>query len=807
MRNDEDVRFQHISVEDINLVIKKMVPYDSPLAERVQALVFDLISLSPKYLLDMQEFASSADPILLSDEDCQAIIAMVKTNKNTETWAVSYMLAQFTTDHKDKLFTDACWQFMSKYLQIMLRIAQSDDNHYKKISKLGVRVRMALDTHSPQADILKQLITIHASSNNAYENLNDIEVYENSKSREEKEAAAKTDNITKKIGEIRLAYEVAIKDKAFIERESRASRQDSEPKNVNDTRAARYTDEATRLIRIAAQYHKNNVAKLENVADDDPPALLDNDYMPPIAAAKSSQLQQFQVKTNYLHSKRNQFLLPSNTRVLPILSYQLLFKKLWDVVIKGDLSERQVATVLLLSLLSGRQINVIASEISTNKSQRQFLIEEDSGETVIKNTINVTLNRRGKIKPHIKSDSNYFSLPLPHPIQAILQYKFEVKKDAIDELLKTLKSDLVLSSFSSQHIESALAFIIKHEIKEPLHADVITGVEVEHSPALYYASMDTSSLLSTYQSALNVLSDRCFKSFTNIYFYRVENAKASLKILNPKSHHLWQGHKDPFFINMPIIASNINKKYIGSEMALDDKVCSRFFSHLNTHVQDYNGRLIRDAKIGRDTYIEQFNAYSLWLWHIIQIQTGIRPVNDVPGYLHQFNFMHDIYWVSDKAIRKGDDGGRLIPISHFLKIALQNYLIYLKQFASLHNPIYPNHQLPIEEILQSQIPLLQVFSYNPKGFVAISPGRIRRLLGNFLTHQDNWLRHQLRSMLTNKVDEVYICALFGHEHADQEVFHPMSSSSIMPYKSTLAAHLDEVAQELQLTQVEVTLYG
>lgn len=62
-------------------------------------------------------------------------------------------------------------------------------------------------------------------------------------------------------------------------------------------------------------------------------------------------------------------------------------------------------------------------------------------------------------------------------------------------------------------------------------------------------------------------------------------------------------------------------------------------------------------------------------------------------------------------------------------------------------------------------------------------------------------------MLTNKVDEVYICALFGHEHADQELFHPMSSSSIMPYKSTLAAHLDEVAQELQLTQVEVTLYG
>ena len=89
MRNDEDVRLQHIPVEEINLVIKKMVPYDSPLAERVQDLVFDLISLSPKYLLDMQEFASSADPILLSDGGCRASIAMVKTYKSTEPRAVS----------------------------------------------------------------------------------------------------------------------------------------------------------------------------------------------------------------------------------------------------------------------------------------------------------------------------------------------------------------------------------------------------------------------------------------------------------------------------------------------------------------------------------------------------------------------------------------------------------------------------------------------------------------------------------------------------------------------------------------------
>ena len=33
----------------------------------------------------------------------------------------------------------------------------------------------------------------------------------------------------------------------------------------------------------------------------------------------------------------------------------------------------------------------------------------------------------------------------------------------------------------------------------------------------------------------------------------------------------------------------------------------------------------------QDRYIEQFNAYSIWLWHIIIIQTGIRPVKHAPG--------------------------------------------------------------------------------------------------------------------------------------------------------------------------------
>ena len=130
---------------------------------------------------------------------------------------------------------------------------------------------------------------------------------------------------------------------------------------------------------------------------------------------------------------------------------------------------------------------------------------------------------------------------------------------------------------------------------------------------------------------------------------------------------------------------------------------------------------------------------------------------------------------------------------------------YIKEFASLHNVIYPSEQFPIDDILNSRQPLIQIFSKNPKGFSGITPSKVRYQLKRFFSHQDNWLRHQLRSMLVNRAPEHLICALYGHEHPDQEAMHPMSSLSINELKG-ISNYLDEIAYELNLKQVEVTIY-
>lgn len=178
------------------------------------------------------------------------------------------------------------------------------------------------------------------------------------------------------------------------------------------------------------------------------------------------------------------------------MSYQRLFAELWRLRVEETFRERQAVAILLLSLLSGRQIKTVIAELDSNKGERQWLVEEIKGTItiVIKNIINVTLNQRGKIKPHTRSHGSDFCLPLPPELQAIVQNKFEVDIKVIDKLLELLKKKLTLPVLSSQHVESALAFIITHVIGERLHADMITGVDVQHSSALYYTSIETSSL-------------------------------------------------------------------------------------------------------------------------------------------------------------------------------------------------------------------------------------------------------------------------------------------------------------------------
>ncbi|MEN8626068.1 hypothetical protein [Psychrobacter proteolyticus] len=607
-------------------------------------------------------------------------------------------------------------------------IAIRKDEHSAKVSQLSVRLRMGLKDNNPQSEIVKKLIDIHAQRASLTNALAALRVYEAKIRSDEESGKVVNQKLAGKIGQIRLAYEVVAENKAFVGKTYTNSQKNELSKEHANKRYLDSADEPIRVTIFGRPHKDDNVADAENITDDDPPSLLDNDFKPSRITAKSSELQQWKLKNNYRHARRNQFHFPTNLRQLSLLSYQMLFARVWQLFIIVSYKQRQVYAVILLSLLSGRKIQEVVYELELDKSQRKWLSHESGSVAdsyAMSNAINVTSNRRSHLLPHRQSHDNEFKLSLPARLQAFIDNKFLVDSNEVSKVLASLKTQLELPVLSNQHIDACLYTVIKNELQEPLHADMITGVDVKHSSPLYYTSIETRSLEKTYYSAIQLLTEYC-----------TVDSQDELRQLSMSS-----------------TKSNRYKKYIGSDMTLNADICQKFFDELAEAAESYNGRLKRNVSIRQERYIEQFNTYGVWLWHIIFIQTGIRPVKHAPGLLNQFDFRQRLLWISDKEERHGQGQGRLIPLSNFLIIAIQNYIEYIKQFAVIHNSIYPNDQFPINNILNSSQPLIQLFSQNPKGFTGITPSKVRYQIKHFFSHQDNWLRHQLRSLLTNRSPE------------------------------------------------------
>lgn len=766
------------SVNNVRLekALDKLVPESSPASLEIQNLITYVVSLKPDFALNT-EFIFESLEISFTVDECNSITDKIVKAKKIEEWAVSYMLVLFYKRHGAVDSTSNAWQFMSVYLQIILRITLREDKHFAKVNQLGVRVRMGLNAHNPQSEILNELIHIHTQHDTLAGVLNSIREYEALMKQSEASGEVINKKLAGKIGRIRLAYEVVAEDKAFVGKTY--SKVDSKDV-VNSGLDKVYfdsDDEPLRATAFGINHQNDNVSYDENLADDDPEKLLDNDFKPSKHTAKSSELQQWKLKNNYRHARRNGFGFPTSLRQLSLASIQMLFDRLWQLLMLSSGGSRSSYTIILISLISGRRVQDVTYELGLDKGQRNWLSYKKGGSGsyyALSIVINVTTNRRSHLLQHRQSYDREFSLPLSYELQSILENPVLIEQTQISESLKDLQRLLDLPALNYQHIESALYSIIKNELNKPLHADLITAVDVKHSSPLYYTSISTKSLNDTYVQAISLMARMCGTDIQKQLFYNE-------------------------------LAVN-NKPYIGSDMALNRGICQKFFEQLAGAVESYNGRLTRAISIKQDRYIEQFNAYSIWLWHIIMIQTGIRPVVHAPGLLNQFDFQARLFWVSDKEERQGQCQGRLIPLSQFLITAIQNYIEYIKQFAALHNVIYPSVQFPIEDILNSRQPLIQLFSKNPRGFSGVTPSKVRYQLKSFFSHQDNWLRHQLRTLLTNRAPEHLIRALYGHEQPDQEAMHPMSSLSINEIKS-LSDYLDEVACELNLKQVEVRIHG
>ena len=355
--------------------LDKLIPIDSPHHIQMRQLVIDVISLVPDGDIDLLHSILESNSVDFTGIDCEDAIEQTIRQGKTVEWAVSYMLMVFYQMYGEVDINDNAWRFMSGYLKVMIMITARHDKHFAKIDKLGVRVRMALRPTDPQRGILDQLISIHAQCDSLSSCLPYIRQYEASVKQEEATGETANQYLGSKIGQIRLAYEVAIHNKTFIGKTYTENTKRLKPtKTVIKIVVSTDNEPLQRIVFGTKQSKKHsNVAIAENIADDDEVPLLDNDFKPATQIAKSSELQQWQLNNNHQHARRNQFHFPTNHRQLSITGYQMLFATLWQRFMSVDKESSTGYAVLLLSLLSGLSVDSIIADWQCSRSQTPSL--------------------------------------------------------------------------------------------------------------------------------------------------------------------------------------------------------------------------------------------------------------------------------------------------------------------------------------------------------------------------------------------------------------------------------------------------
>lgn len=465
------------------------------------------------------------------------------------------------------------------------------------------------------------------------------------------------------------------------------------------------------------------------------------------------------IQAKFHHTNQNEMFSSTSLRYLSIYSIQALFAKLWQYFLEPSLTKlpfdahsiQKSSAILLLSLYTGRTI----SELLTDIEQKTSNIIEYRRNNICRLIINLDIT-----PSRIKADNAYkvmanqglvMHLPLPHQLVKAVY----TSSDYSDEIIKLLKQELNMPVLSKNRIQTALYSFMSRNVCSSQIASIITGRNLHKRADLWYCSHSQAEILRYYQDAIKLMA----KDIPD----------------NRSISHL----------NNSTITEH---DYIGSQNCPNYALTTKFFGYLHQEV------------INAKSFVDKFNAYSLWLWHIFLLLTSMRAVDGAPGLLSQFNLTIGITWVSDKEGRNSSDSQRLVPLCDFLSKAIKDYLAYLRQCQRLYGKLSHHLYGDIGQILNSQRPLLNLidenFTMKPLG-----PGIVRKNIHKHFRLKEDWTRHLGQKYLHESgAQQSLILSVFGHEMSEQESWHKHSSMSIGNIMG-LKNHYQDLACLLKLEHI------
>lgn len=473
---------------------------------------------------------------------------------------------------------------------------------------------------------------------------------------------------------------------------------------------------------------------------------MDTEEVSPLCK-QSKSVQQQSVKLMQQHIVRLQHRFKSSNHYPDLDSIRLLISHCWNQYSTAQYKNKAFL-IILLSFLTGNSteewLKVQKPKISRLNQRQRLIMSGD--QTVLRSKFTLFDPVHFPHKDALQNQITHFDLPLANELIHGLKKRPYIEQAHIRHALQQCREALYIPSLTSKKLSTLLHANIYHMTGNAQLADILTGVDANRSCSISYCSFPVYRLQTEYLETVQNLSAEMAKLF----------------------------HIDK------------QSQNFGSLKAPTPTTVTSIFAYLYAQVVQ---------SMHQFDVIASYNHYNIWLWHILLLFTGARPVKDFPGLLKDFDLDQGWLWVSDKEIHGRNDDGRLLPLCVFLSNELKCYLKYLRSNAASIEAHIESSSQHIHEIFDSKRPLLGIFMDGQ--WQSLSPAIITQFTEGMQLDQANWLRHTTRGFLTDKAEESFILALFGHEKNQQEMGSAYSSLPLNTYR-TLANTLNEMKDFFQI---------
>ena len=459
------------------------------------------------------------------------------------------------------------------------------------------------------------------------------------------------------------------------------------------------------------------------------------------------------------------------------LSLPCQFEQLsdWDIhhlnhqlvadLVSSEPHNRAIAATLLCSLLFGQQIQSLV-KMSENKPQQWIQLKQgqDGGSHLVVHCKHVIPGNNPSLDMELQLPESRqdFYLPLSDHLLNWFQNKPQWHTDEQDlkKYLQNINEKQICRLSLGRIARYLTHWGMNHGI-DTLYLAIIRAEPIHKHPSLSYAQWLISELLD-----------------------------------------IWYQYIEAIFAGQPVTAAlPVRKSFeqlLGSRLYLPDTYLSGLF-----HLQKKLLQAIPSSSTSQ--FIEYHNRYIAYIWLLLSVATGHRPVNAPFGFCTDGSIVSGHWWISDKERRAGL-AARTLVLPETAQKQITLYLAHLRtlqQYFKVLDPQLTKYLQHVQEGKQNLFFFIDNVAKTdelPSHYLPldITPTRLKEQFGKSMPYPMNWHRHHNRSyLMKTRINPQIIDCWMGHEELGAEGLGSFSCLSLKDYQQ-ISLELEQLFLQNQI---------